>query len=268
MFKVWDHTFEHVLKLDAAARSRTRILLTEPPLNPLSNRRVHYTFLSSTHGSLLGRRNTLGPTAKLDLRSACGAYLSLSSIRQDCAVATHPSPGHRLTCRVLLSRTVRRQRCMACCDDLEDGWPGLRSAWGLAAAQRDRRRRQLHRSRHEAHVLCRQQMVDAMFRRYGFAGVQVQIQAVLTLYSQGGLYGSISIARCRSTRCALRIIRHLDCRRLPHLISDAFLSVCRSHDRAGGGYWRWRHPYHTSHTRLLIPTPHQASIFSIYNRAA
>jgi len=29
-------------------------------------------------------------------------------------------------------------------------------------------------------------MVDAMFRRYGFAGVQVQIQAVLTLYSQGG----------------------------------------------------------------------------------
>ena len=30
-------------------------------------------------------------------------------------------------------------------------------------------------------------MVDTMFRRYGFAGVQVQIQAVLTLYSQGGL---------------------------------------------------------------------------------
>ena len=30
-------------------------------------------------------------------------------------------------------------------------------------------------------------MVDAMFRRYGFAGVQVQIQAVLTLYSQGRL---------------------------------------------------------------------------------
>ena len=30
-------------------------------------------------------------------------------------------------------------------------------------------------------------MVDTMFRRYGFAGVQVQIQAVLTLYSQGEL---------------------------------------------------------------------------------
>ena len=33
---------------------------------------------------------------------------------------------------------------------------------------------------------CREKMVDAMFRRYGFSGVQVQIQAVLTLYSQGG----------------------------------------------------------------------------------
>ena len=38
MERVWDHTFEHVLKLDAAARARTNILLTEPPLNPLSNR--------------------------------------------------------------------------------------------------------------------------------------------------------------------------------------------------------------------------------------
>ena len=38
MEAVWDHTFEHVLKLDAAARARTYILLTEPPLNPLSNR--------------------------------------------------------------------------------------------------------------------------------------------------------------------------------------------------------------------------------------
>ena len=38
MARVWDHTFEHVLKLDAAARARTNILLTEPPLNPLVNR--------------------------------------------------------------------------------------------------------------------------------------------------------------------------------------------------------------------------------------
>ena len=38
MERVWDHTFEHVLKLDAAARARTNILLTEPPLNPLVNR--------------------------------------------------------------------------------------------------------------------------------------------------------------------------------------------------------------------------------------
>lgn len=30
-------------------------------------------------------------------------------------------------------------------------------------------------------------MVQTMFERYGFAGVQVQIQAVLTLYSQGRL---------------------------------------------------------------------------------
>ena len=30
-------------------------------------------------------------------------------------------------------------------------------------------------------------MVQTMFQRYGFAGVQVQIQAVLTLYSQGRL---------------------------------------------------------------------------------
>lgn len=28
-------------------------------------------------------------------------------------------------------------------------------------------------------------MVNTMFQKYGFAGVQVQIQAVLTLYSQG-----------------------------------------------------------------------------------
>ena len=48
MFRVWDHTFEHVLKLDAAARSRTRILLTEPPLNPLSNRQEHHHFLNGT----------------------------------------------------------------------------------------------------------------------------------------------------------------------------------------------------------------------------
>lgn len=40
MERVWDHTFEHILKLDAAARARTYILLTEPPLNPLSNRQV------------------------------------------------------------------------------------------------------------------------------------------------------------------------------------------------------------------------------------
>ena len=41
MEAVWDHTFEHVLKLDAAVRARTYILLTEPPLNPLSNRHEH-----------------------------------------------------------------------------------------------------------------------------------------------------------------------------------------------------------------------------------
>ncbi|CAL5225629.1 g8484 [Coccomyxa viridis] len=74
MERVWDHTFEHVLNLDAAARARTNILLTEPPLNPLSNR---------------------------------------------------------------------------------------------------------------------ERMVDTMFRKYGFAGVQVQIQAVLTLYSQGKMTGLV-----------------------------------------------------------------------------
>jgi actin-related protein 2 len=39
MLHVWDHAFEAVLKLDGAARARSRILLTEPPLNPLANRR-------------------------------------------------------------------------------------------------------------------------------------------------------------------------------------------------------------------------------------
>ena len=39
MLHVWDHAFEQVLQLDAAARARSRILLTEPPLNPLSSRR-------------------------------------------------------------------------------------------------------------------------------------------------------------------------------------------------------------------------------------
>ena len=50
MHHVWDHTWR-VLGLDAAARSRSRILLTEPPLNPLASRRrlldtmlVHYGF--------------------------------------------------------------------------------------------------------------------------------------------------------------------------------------------------------------------------------
>ena len=42
MESVWDYTFEHVLKLDAAARARANILLTEPPLNPLSNRQDHF----------------------------------------------------------------------------------------------------------------------------------------------------------------------------------------------------------------------------------
>ena len=60
---------------------------------------------------------------------------------------------------------------------------------------------QLHCLWHEARVLCRQQMVDAIFRRYGFMGVQVQIQAVLTLYCQGRLrLPQLSIV-CRSTRC-------------------------------------------------------------------
>ena len=70
MFRVWDHTFEHVLKLDAAARSRTRILLTEPPLNPLSNRQERHTFLSSTHVPLHSRRDTVGQKANLDPHSA------------------------------------------------------------------------------------------------------------------------------------------------------------------------------------------------------
>ena len=39
MLHVWDHTFGRVLGLDATARARSRILLTEPPLNPLANRR-------------------------------------------------------------------------------------------------------------------------------------------------------------------------------------------------------------------------------------
>ena len=41
MERVWDHTFEHILKLDAAARARTNILLTEPPMNSLQNRQKH-----------------------------------------------------------------------------------------------------------------------------------------------------------------------------------------------------------------------------------
>ena len=73
MFKVWDHTFEHVLKLDAAARSRTRILLTEPPLNPLSNRQEHSSFLSSTRIALHSPPSTVVPTAVLGVHCAGGA---------------------------------------------------------------------------------------------------------------------------------------------------------------------------------------------------
>lgn len=38
MQSVWDYTFEHALRVDSHARASSRILLTEPPLNPLSNR--------------------------------------------------------------------------------------------------------------------------------------------------------------------------------------------------------------------------------------
>ncbi|CAL8466914.1 g6450 [Coccomyxa elongata] len=38
MQHVWDHTFENILRIDSHARAESRILLTEPPLNPLSNR--------------------------------------------------------------------------------------------------------------------------------------------------------------------------------------------------------------------------------------
>lgn len=38
MQHVWDHTFEDVLRMDSHARAESRILLTEPPLNPISNR--------------------------------------------------------------------------------------------------------------------------------------------------------------------------------------------------------------------------------------
>ena len=75
MFKVWDHTFKHVLKLDAAARSRTRILLTEPPLNPLSNRQEHPSFLSSTRIVLHSPPSTVVPTAFLETHCAYGATL-------------------------------------------------------------------------------------------------------------------------------------------------------------------------------------------------
>ena len=81
MFKVWDHTFEHVLKLDAAARSRTRILLTEPPLNPLSNRQEHPSFLSGTRIVLHSLPSTVVPTAVLDHAMLMGPPLSLVSIR-------------------------------------------------------------------------------------------------------------------------------------------------------------------------------------------
>ena len=78
-----------------------------------------------------------------------------------------------------------------------------RARGGAAAAQHNRRPHQLHCSQRGAHVLRRRQMVDAMFRRYGFAGVQVQIQAVLTLYSQGGLWLPPHNMICCSTRCVL-----------------------------------------------------------------
>ncbi len=38
MQHVWDHTFENILLIDSHTRAESRILLTEPPLNPLSNR--------------------------------------------------------------------------------------------------------------------------------------------------------------------------------------------------------------------------------------
>lgn len=38
MHHVWDHTFDDVLRMGSHARAESRILLTEPPLNPISNR--------------------------------------------------------------------------------------------------------------------------------------------------------------------------------------------------------------------------------------
>lgn len=39
MHHLWNHTFDEVLKVDASKRPSTRILLTEPPLNPENNRK-------------------------------------------------------------------------------------------------------------------------------------------------------------------------------------------------------------------------------------
>jgi len=40
-------------------------------------------------------------------------------------------------------------------------------------------------------VKNREQMIETMFEKYNFAGVFIQIQAVLSLYAQGHLFPSL-----------------------------------------------------------------------------
>ena len=69
----------------------------------------------------------------------------------------------------------------------------------------------------------RQKMAQVMFEEYGFGGVYIAIQAVLTLYAQGNSF-------CFVFSSGLVLIPPSG----------------RSDDGCGGRFWRWRHPHRPS----------------------
>jgi hypothetical protein len=84
-------------------------------------------------------------------------------------------------------------------------------------------------------VKNREKMAEVMFEEYGFGGVYVAIQAVLTLYAQGAF--------------TFRIFG----------ISNSPFPVRRSSNRCCRRLWRWCHPHRPCLRRLRPSSPHQAS---------
>ena len=73
-------------------------------------------------------------------------------------------------------------------------------------------------------AMRRERMVQTMFQRYGFAGVQVQIQAVLTLYSQGRL-STRHKTHSQASYSITPVPQHHLLQSLPHSLVDAIRAL-------------------------------------------